>query len=76
MHHLAVRPLDSDVDVEESALGDLEHEAHLGAHLDLVEKTFFRVSVDLKKLIRFLEIVKTVDSLALFFSSYGDEVCC
>ena len=59
--HFSVRALDSDVDVEESALGDLEHEAHLGAHLDLVEKTFFRVSVNLEK----LNLRKIVSTLSL-----------
>ena len=75
--HFSVRALDSDVDVEESALGDLEHEAHLGAHLDLVEKTFFRVSVNLEELnLRkyFLEFRSFLSVVC--WSSYRDEVRC
>ncbi len=47
--HLPVRPLDAHVDVQEAPLGHLEHEAQLGAHLDLVEETLLGVSVNLEE---------------------------
>ena len=45
--HLAVGTLDPHVDVEEAALRHLEHEAHLGPHLHLVEEALLGVRVHL-----------------------------
>ena len=46
--HLSVWSLDPDVDVEESPLGDLEHQPHLRPHLHLVEEALLGVRVNLE----------------------------
>ncbi len=48
--HLSVRPLYAHVDIQESSLCHLEHEPHLGAHLDLVEEALLRVGIHLEQI--------------------------
>ena len=45
MNGLAVRADYPDINIQETALGDLEHEPHLCAGLDLVEEALLSVGV-------------------------------
>lgn len=49
MDHFAIGTFNSNIDIQETAFSHLKHQTHFGAHLDLVEKTFFGMSIHLRK---------------------------